>query len=69
MLTVYAPPPETAYLTSTPFYMPTDGGDVWAIAFTTTTSQFLNAALSVIFTLIFPCPYLISAVVPPPCRD
>ncbi|GAB1311839.1 hypothetical protein MFIFM68171_02049 [Madurella fahalii] len=54
MSDTYVTPPETAYLVTKPFKMPTDNGDVWAIAFTTDSSQFINAALSVIFTLIFP---------------
>jgi hypothetical protein len=28
---------------------------VWAIAFSTSSSQFLNGAIAVVFTLIFPC--------------
>jgi hypothetical protein len=31
---------------------------VWAVAFSTSSSQFLNGAIAVIFTLIFPCPCL-----------
>ncbi|GAB1319856.1 hypothetical protein MFIFM68171_10066 [Madurella fahalii] len=54
MSTVYAPPPETAYLTMTPFDMPGEDGDVWAVALSTSSSQFLNAAIAVVFTLIFP---------------
>lgn len=60
MSTAYAPPPETAYLMNTPFNMPTNDGDVWAVAFSTSSSQFLNGAIAVVFTLIFPCQCLLS---------
>ena len=72
MSTAYAPPPDTAYLTNTPFNMPTDDGDVWAVAITTSSSQFLNGAIAVAFTLIFPCQYLSLALyislIPSPTR-
>ncbi|KAK3294419.1 uncharacterized protein B0H64DRAFT_433585 [Chaetomium fimeti] len=54
MSTAYAPPPETAYLRNEVFNMPTNDGDVWAISFSTSSSQFLNGAIAVVFTLIFP---------------
>jgi len=53
----FAPPPETAYITATPFDMPTPDGNIWAISFTTASAQFLNGAIAVIFTLIFPCEF------------
>jgi hypothetical protein len=54
MSDLYASPPDHAYLVATPFDMPTETGSIWAIAFTSNSSQFLNAALAIIFTLIFP---------------
>ena len=59
-----APLPETAYLTATAFEMPTPEGDVWAVAFTTGYSQFINGAIAVSFTLIFPCKCLPISSVP-----
>lgn len=60
----YAPPPETAYLTTTPFDMPTPDGNVWAVSFTTGRAQFLNGAIAVAFTLIFPCEHTSIAYLP-----
>ncbi|KAK4112319.1 hypothetical protein N656DRAFT_798653 [Canariomyces notabilis] len=54
MSDLYASPPDHAYLVATPFDMPTETGSIWAIAFTSNSSRFLNAALAIIFTLIFP---------------
>ncbi|KAK0611266.1 hypothetical protein B0T14DRAFT_324472 [Immersiella caudata] len=48
------PPPSTAYLLNTPFDMPTgDQRLIRAIAFSDSTGQYVNAGLSVVFTLIF----------------
>ncbi|KAK0649322.1 hypothetical protein B0T16DRAFT_327263 [Cercophora newfieldiana] len=54
MSTVYGPPPETAYVLGKPFRMPTESGGEWAVSFTTSDSQYLSAAISVAFTMIFP---------------
>ncbi|KAK0708490.1 hypothetical protein B0H67DRAFT_520971 [Lasiosphaeris hirsuta] len=43
MSTFYTPPSETAYLVSTPFYMPSKRGDMWAVAFPTSSAQLLNS--------------------------
>ncbi|KAK3343543.1 hypothetical protein B0T25DRAFT_593194 [Lasiosphaeria hispida] len=50
----YAPPPKRAYITTMPFDMPTPDGNVWTVSFTIGCSQFLNGAIAVVFTLIFP---------------
>lgn len=50
----YVTPPETAYLTMRPFYMPTESGTVWAVAFSQRGGLFVNAALAVAFALVFP---------------
>ncbi|RYP87637.1 hypothetical protein DL769_000460 [Monosporascus sp. CRB-8-3] len=54
MSNLYASAPDTAYLVATPFYLPTETGSLWAIAFTNSGSQFLNAALAILLMLIFP---------------
>jgi len=51
---LYSAAPAGAYMLRTGFDMPTNANrTVWAIAFEAKTGQFINAALSVVFTLIF----------------
>ncbi|RYP63897.1 hypothetical protein DL771_009072 [Monosporascus sp. 5C6A] len=53
MADIYTPPPDSSYLLLEPFYMPTDSGSVWAIAFSSNSGSLVTAALSVVFTVIF----------------
>ncbi|KAK5651903.1 hypothetical protein OQA88_11562 [Cercophora sp. LCS_1] len=50
---LYVTPPETAYLTGKPFYMPTDDGSLWAVAFDARTSQYITSSITVTLTLMF----------------
>ncbi|KAK3356627.1 hypothetical protein B0T25DRAFT_137366 [Lasiosphaeria hispida] len=49
---LFVTPPETAYWLGQPFDMPTINGPLWAIALSTSSAQYVNAALSVVFTLM-----------------
>ena len=51
----YGAPPETAYVLMQPFGMPTEGSEKWAVSFEKSSSEYLSAAISVAFTMIFPC--------------
>jgi len=53
MADIYTPPPDTSYLLTESFYSPADGGDVWAVAFSTGSGSFVTAALTLIITFIF----------------
>ncbi|RYP53422.1 hypothetical protein DL768_001567 [Monosporascus sp. mg162] len=53
MADVYTPPPDYSYLLVTPFYMPTNSGSVWAIAFSGNSGTLVTAAISVVLTVIF----------------
>lgn len=53
MSDAYAPPPRTAYYLAQAFYMPSDKGDYWAIAFSGKSAVLVASALSVIVTLCF----------------
>ncbi|RYP69885.1 hypothetical protein DL771_005828 [Monosporascus sp. 5C6A] len=55
MADVYTPPPDSSYLLATPFFMPSDQGDRWAVSFTGNGSAILVSALSVVITLSFLC--------------
>ncbi|KAK3496198.1 hypothetical protein B0T13DRAFT_280351 [Neurospora crassa] len=53
MSDIYTPPPRTAYYLAQAFYMPSDKGDRWAIAFSGRSSVLVASALSVVVTLSF----------------
>ena len=53
MSDIYTPPPRTAYYLAQAFYMPSDKGDHWAIAFSGKSAVLVASALSVIVTLCF----------------
>ncbi|KAK3347673.1 hypothetical protein B0H65DRAFT_152565 [Neurospora tetraspora] len=53
MSDIYTPPPRTAYYLAQAFYMPSDKGDRWAIAFSGKSSVLVASALSVVVTLSF----------------
>ncbi|KAK4245973.1 hypothetical protein C7999DRAFT_33601 [Corynascus novoguineensis] len=55
MADIYTPPPDFTYLLLTPFDMPTEGGSVRAVAFSSRSGALMTAALSVAFTVIFIC--------------
>ncbi|KAK3309823.1 uncharacterized protein B0T15DRAFT_545920 [Chaetomium strumarium] len=55
MADVYTPPPDSSYLLVTPFTMPSDRGDRWAVSFTGNSSALVAAALSVMVTVSFLC--------------
>ncbi|KAI1158471.1 hypothetical protein F5B18DRAFT_85289 [Nemania serpens] len=55
MSDVYTPPPDSSYLFLTPFYAPTDSGNVWAIAVSSRSGALITAALSVVLLVIFMC--------------
>ncbi|KAH8745275.1 hypothetical protein F5883DRAFT_634108 [Diaporthe sp. PMI_573] len=55
MADVYTPPPDLSYLLVTPFSMPSDRGDRWAVSFTGNNATLLAAALSVIITVSIFC--------------
>jgi len=55
MADVYTPPPDFAYLLVTPFSMPSDRGDRWAVSFTGNNAALVAAALSVVVTVSFLC--------------
>ncbi|KAK0710599.1 hypothetical protein B0H67DRAFT_262423 [Lasiosphaeris hirsuta] len=50
---LYVSPPERAYVVMRPFEMPTAKGPVWAVALPTSSAVFVNAALSVVLTIMF----------------
>ncbi|EJT69956.1 hypothetical protein GGTG_12133 [Gaeumannomyces tritici R3-111a-1] len=52
---VYTPLGDSTYLLLTPFYMPSDKGEIWAVAFSSNSATLVTAGLSVIFTTIFMC--------------
>lgn len=49
----YIAPPADSYKLLTPFSLSNENGTVWAISFQARQGQFINASLSVIFTLVF----------------
>ncbi|RYP53284.1 hypothetical protein DL769_010547 [Monosporascus sp. CRB-8-3] len=51
MADVYVPPFDHAYLLKTPFYMPGDGDDRWAISLSNNDATLMAAALGVIITI------------------
>ncbi|KAK1776231.1 hypothetical protein QBC45DRAFT_222489 [Copromyces sp. CBS 386.78] len=53
MSDIYTPPPRTAYYLAQAFYMPSDKGDRWAIAFSGKSSVLVASALTVVVTLSF----------------
>ncbi|KAK3388665.1 hypothetical protein B0T20DRAFT_99533 [Sordaria brevicollis] len=53
MSDIYTPPPRTAYHLVQAFYMPSDKGDHWAIAFSGKSAVLVASALSVVVTLCF----------------
>ncbi|KAG7290339.1 hypothetical protein NEMBOFW57_000339 [Staphylotrichum longicolle] len=55
MADVYTPPPDSSYLLVTPFSMPSDTRDRWAVSFTGKSSALVAAALSVVVTVSFAC--------------
>ncbi|KAH6847669.1 hypothetical protein B0I37DRAFT_149615 [Chaetomium sp. MPI-CAGE-AT-0009] len=55
MADVYTPPPDSSYLLLTPFRMPSDRGDRWAVSFTGNSAAVMAAALSVMVTVSFLC--------------
>lgn len=55
MADVYTPPPDFSYLLVTPFSMPSDIGDRWAVSFTGNSSTLVAAALSIVVTVSFLC--------------
>ena len=52
-LSTYATPNHDAYQLYRSFYMPTDDGPTWAVAFSRRNGIILTAALSIIFTFLF----------------
>ncbi|KAK3341824.1 hypothetical protein B0T25DRAFT_511246 [Lasiosphaeria hispida] len=52
-LFLYVTPPQRAYVVMKPFWMPTKNGPLWAVALPTSSAQFVNAALSVVLTIMF----------------
>ena len=55
MSDVYTPPPDSSYLLITPFWMPSNIGDRWAVSFTGNSSTLVAAALSIVVTVSFLC--------------
>ncbi|KAH6649314.1 hypothetical protein F5144DRAFT_634473 [Chaetomium tenue] len=55
MADVYTPPPDSSYLLVTPFSMPSNIGDRWAVSFTGNNSTLVAAALSIVVTVSFLC--------------
>ncbi|RYO82915.1 hypothetical protein DL766_003392 [Monosporascus sp. MC13-8B] len=56
MTDVYTPAPDSSsYLLATPFSMPSDRGDRWAVSFTGNSAALLVAALSTIIAVSFLC--------------
>ncbi|KAI1174086.1 hypothetical protein F4777DRAFT_408422 [Nemania sp. FL0916] len=53
MADIYTPPPDGSYLLNHPFYMPTDTGTIWAIAFSNSNATLITAGLSVVISIIF----------------
>lgn len=49
----YIAPPADSYKLLTPFTLSNENGTVWAISFQAKHGQFVNASLSVVFTLVF----------------
>ena len=50
---LYDSQPDSAYMLWKPFDMPKSNGTVWAIAMSSDEAKFVNATLSVVYTLIF----------------
>ena len=55
MSDIYTPPPDSSYLLVTPFWMPSNIGDRWAVSFTGNSSTLVAAALSIVVTISFLC--------------
>jgi hypothetical protein len=53
MADVYTGPPAFSYQLTTPFWMPSDKGDRWAVSFTGNNATLVAAALSVAITIAF----------------
>lgn len=53
MADVYTPPPSFAYKLLTPFSMPSEKGDRWAVSFSGNGATLVAAALSVAITIAF----------------
>jgi hypothetical protein len=55
MADVYTGPPAFSYQLTTPFWMPSEKGDRWAVSFTGNSATLMAAALSVAITIAFLC--------------
>ncbi len=53
MADIYTPPPSSSYTLATPFYLPSEGGDRWAVAFAGGRAAFVSAAISVAYAVVF----------------
>jgi hypothetical protein len=55
MADIYTGPPSFSYQLMTPFRMPSEKGDRWAVSFTGNSATLVAAALSVAITIAFLC--------------